>query len=321
MKIAIKKNSRMLGAGGAGRCLRMALWAAALPLGAASFSASAIEGGTFGNYGVGAMTVAAGLLPPPGETYFYGYLAHYSADRFVDGNGDSMIPGFNLDLTVEATQIKHTWKFKIAGLSVGSGIIQEAVHVDIEAGGQRDKATGNFLLALQPLILGGNSGNLHFSTSSYISIPAGDYDADSLANHVLNYYSFTQDLALTWLPTPQWMLDLVTNVSINSTNHDTNYHSGDFIAFTWGAQYRPASAPKWQVGVSGLYLDQFEDDRLNGDKVPGGFKLLKINGGPQVAYWPTQTMAIVAKWHHEFEVENGPKGDLFWLQVGMPFGG
>lgn len=318
MSGATEQNQRTT-ATGFGHGFRRTVLGTTLLLGATSLNAWASEGGAFGNYGVGALTVASGFLPPQGETYFYGYVLNYTADRFVNGDGDSIIPDFNLNVTVEASVLKRTWNFKIAGLSVASGLIQEAAHVNVKAGGQHDRSTGNVMLAVQPLILAGAVGNLHFLTTSYIFIPAGDYEPESLANHALNYYTYSQDVSLTWLPTPRWMLDLTTNISINGTNHDTNYHSGDLMAVTWGAQYRPASAPKWQVGLSGLYFNQIEDDRINGDKVPGGFQLFKITGGPQLAYWPTQTVAIAAKWHHEFEVENGPKGDQLWIQAGFPF--
>lgn len=299
--------------------VRRAIIGAALLMGTASSTSWASEGGALGHYGVGALTVASGFHPEPGETYLYAYLLNYTADRFVDGNGDSMIPNFDLNLTVAVVNLKRTWNFKIAGLTVGSGFIYEFADVNLKAGGQRDRATGNVAIALQPLLLAGHSGNLHFAAATYIFFPAADYEPDSLANHSLNYRSYSQDISLTWLPTPRWMLDMSTNISINETNRKTNYHSGDQFSVTWGAQYRPASAPKWQVGLSGLYYDQIEDDRVNGSKVADGFQLLKVTGGPQLTYWPTQKVAIAAKWHHEFEVENGPKGEQLWIQAGFPF--
>lgn len=208
--------------------------------------------------------------------------------------------------------------FQGAGLNVSSGLIQEAMHVDVKAGGQHDTATGNWALGIQPLILSGAIGNLHYLTGSYIFFPAGQYRPNALANATLNYLSFSQDIAFTWLPPPQWMLDLSTNISINGTNHETNYRSGNYVAVTYGAQYRLLMAPKWQIGISGPYLDQYQNDRLHVDKVPGGFQLRKLTGGPQFGYWLSPAAALVVKWHHEFDVRNRPQGDQFWLQTSFP---
>ena len=289
-------------------------------LSASSTALLAAEGGGLGNYGVGALTIGSGFAPPPGKTQVAGYLLYYSADRFRGESGkENIIPGFSLDLFVEALILKHTWDLKLGGLKVSSALLQEAAHVDLEAGGQSDKATGNWALGIQPLILSGSKGNLHFLAGSYFFFPAGDYEPESLANPGLNYASFSQEIAFTWLFNANWTFDLSTNINVNGSNHDTGYRSGDVLGVTYAAAYRPSQAPKWQIGMSGLYFNQIEDDELNNQKVPGGFRTKKFTGGPQVSYWPTQASAIAFKWHHEFEVRNGPQGDQFWIQGAVPF--
>lgn len=299
---------------------RLGPYAMCLALSVISTPALPAEGGGLGNFGVGALTVASAFVPPPGQSQVAGYLLYFSADHFRgdSGKGD-LIPDFSLDLFVEAAVFKHTWNFKIAGLNVSSALLQEAAHVSLEAAGQSDKATGNWALGIQPLILSGAVGNLHFLSGSYFFFPAGDFDPDSLANPGLNYLSFSHEIAFTWLPNANWAFDLSTNININGSNHDTKYRSGDVLGLTYAAAYRPSGAPKWQFGVSGLYFEQYEDDELNNQKVPGGFRTKKITGGPQIAYWPTQASAIAFKWHHEFEVRNGPQGNQLWIQGAIPF--
>lgn len=279
----------------------------------------ASEGGTFGNYAVGSQTLGSALLPPQDTTVFYGYLLYYTADSFRDDDGNSAISDFNLDFRAEASYLRHTWKWKPAGLNFASGLIQEAVRVDAEAGGVSDQSTGLFLMNIVPVILGGSAGDLHYLFASHFLIPAGDYDSDALANHTLNYGTYTQEVSLTWLPTPRWMLDLSTSLSFNWENPDTNYRSGNLLGLTYGVNYSPVATPRWQFGVGGLYLNQFTDDEMDGESVPGGFRLRKFNAGPQATYWvvPGST-AIMFKWTHEWEVRNGPKGDLAWIQVAVP---
>ncbi|MDD3763641.1 MAG: transporter [Nevskiales bacterium] len=303
----------------AGRMSRMVGGLAVAAGLAASPVASAVEGGAFGNFGVGAQTVASGFVPPKGSTMFYGYLLNYSADRFTDSNGDSAIPGFKANLWVEALMVRRTWDVDLPwGLSFSSGFTQEFVHADIEAGGVSDQSTGLFEISVQPVVLSGSTDTLHYVIGTHFLMPSGDFEPDSLANSTLNYYTFAQELSLTWTPNANWMLDLSSNISFNTRNNDTDYASGDTVGFTWAANYRPTASPKWQLGVSGLYQQQIEDDKQNGQTVGDGFRLKKVNAGPQLTYWFSPAVAMMFKWHHEFDVENAPQGDLLWLQCVFP---
>jgi hypothetical protein len=163
-------------------------------------------------------------------------------------------------------------------------------------------------------------GNWHVLTATHFIFPVGHYDKTTLANAAHNYLTYTQELSATWTPSPSWMFDLSSNISFNERNDETNYKSGDIVGLTWGANYRLPSNPNWQVGLHGLYLDQIEDDELpHGVKVPdGGFRIEKFNAGTQLTYWFNPSAAIMLKWTREWEVENAPQGDLFWLQAAFP---
>lgn len=298
-----------------------ALYVALLVVGLSSVHsiAAAAENGGFGPYGVGAQTLASGILAPQGATVQYGYLAYYSASKFVDDNGHSAIPGFEVNVAVEATMTRHTWDFTYGGFTFGSALIQEAAHVDVEAAGTSDSARGPVFVNIQPLAIGRHMGDWHVLTATHLLFPLGSYDRNALANSANNYFTFTQELSVTWIPTAKWMLDLSSNISINRRNPKTDYRSGDLVDFTWGANYRPfESDPRWQVGVSGIYHYQYQDDEVKGKEVPGGFRLRKFNAGPQLGFWLTPAAAVVLKWHKEWEVRNGPQGDVFWLQAAFP---
>lgn len=72
------------------------------------------ESGALGNYGVGALTLGSGFAPAQGTTTASGYVLYYSSDKFRDGNGKgNIVPGFDLNLVVEAAVLKHTWDFKV----------------------------------------------------------------------------------------------------------------------------------------------------------------------------------------------------------------
>ncbi|MGQ0503509.1 MAG: SphA family protein [Panacagrimonas sp.] len=282
----------------------------------------ASESGGFGPFAVGAQTLGSGVLAPPGVTVNYAYLLYYTADKFVGNDGKTFAPlaDFKLDAYAEATMTRHTWQFTAGGFNFGSAIIQEAIHLEVEVAGQKDSSSGAVLVNLVPLIVGRHMGNWHALAAGHFIMP-GNYDKDALANGTQNYFTFTQELSVTWTPTPQWMIDLSTNYSWNHRNHQTDYESGDLYGLTWGANYRPiASDPRWQVGLHGLYLKQVEDDRIGNDSVPlpGGFRLRKMNAGPQFGYWFNPGAAVVFKWTKEWDTRNGPEGDLFWLQAAFP---
>lgn len=280
----------------------------------------ASEGGSFGNYGVGAQTLGSGLLGPPATFVQYGYLLSYSADRFADDRGHSAIPGFDLNIIAVASMTRYTWDITCGGFTFASALILEALHVDVEAGGVQDEATGLAFVNVQPLAVARSFGNWHLMTATHVFFPTGNYDRNALANSTLNHKGITQELSVTWTPTARWMIDLSSSISFNRRNPDTAYRSGTLMGLTWAANYRPfESNQKWQIGINGLYLDQIRDDEIDGQAVPGGFQLRKVTAGPQFGYWITPAAAIVVKWAREYEVRNAPQGDQIWLQAAFPF--
>jgi hypothetical protein len=51
---------------------------------------------------------------------------------------------------------------------------------------------------------------------------------------------------------------------------------------------------------------------------PDGFRLEKIALGPQVIYYTSPKSGIVGKYQREFETENGPQGDRYWIEFVTP---
>lgn len=280
---------------------------------------SATENGGFGPYAVGAQTLGSGLLPPPGVTMNYGYVLYYEAERFVDGQGRSMVPDFHLAVSAEGTMTRHTWDFQYAGMKFGSALIQEALRVGVDAGGASASDRDVILFNVQPLAVSRAFGAWHLLTVSHLLFPLGNYDTAAMVNAANNYFAFAQEWSATWIPNRHWMVDLSTNLTLNKRNKKSNYKSGDLVALTWGIHHKPfPSAPQWQVGVNGVYLRQIEDDELHDQRVGDGFRIHKASAGPQIGYWFSPAVAVVVKWQKEWDVENAPQGDAFWLQAAFP---
>jgi hypothetical protein len=287
-------------------------------------AAKAMENGAT-QWPSGVQTVIPAILPAPGETAFYNYSLYYHADSFKDRHGNDLVPGFNLSIAASAPRIVHTWRKKLGPLNMSSAVVLAGNYVKVEqdvAPGVHveDSTFGLNFLYLTPLYLTYNTPSLHVEVGPSVFIPVGHYDARDLANPTVNYYAFQQEFSVTYFPKKTLELSTLAVVDINAENPDTNYRSGAFLSIDWGINWAPfASTPNLFFGIGGYYLNQFTDDEINGSKVqPDGFRLKRIAIGPQLVYYFSPKAGIAAKYQREFETENGPEGDRYWLQFVVP---
>jgi hypothetical protein len=286
--------------------------------------ASAMENGAT-QWPSGVQTVIPAILPAPGETALYNYSLYYHADSFKDQRGRDLIPGFDLSVAAEAPRIVHTWKAKLGPMNMSSAVVLAGNYLKVEQTPVpgihlEDSTFGLNFLYLTPLYLTYNTPSLHVEIGPSVFIPAGQYDRNDLANPTVNYYAFQQELSATYFPTKRLELSTLAVLDVNAENPDTDYRSGSFISVDWGVNWAPfASSPTLFFGVGGYYLRQFTDDEINGVTVqPGGFRLRRAAIGPQLVYYFSEKSGIAAKYQREFETENGPEGDRFWVQFVIP---
>lgn len=284
----------------------------------ASADGVAAEGG-LGNFPFGAQTTYAAYLPQPGNTSFYGYALAYSGHTLRDSDGDDIVPGFHFDVLALAPRIVHTWKGGFAGFDLTSGVVVEGVSVKIRVPGDADRTTGPTLLGIEPLYLSRSFGKLRLMGGPLLYWPLGPYDTESLSNSTANFRSLAFQLSSTWTPTPDWDVSLNAAIEDKKKNHETDYDSGTAAGITWGVGWRAFTDKRWDIGFSGFYQDQLNDDKVDGVHVPGGGRTSKFAIGPKVVFWIAPGTAIVAQWHRESNVEAAPEGDLYWLECAFPF--
>jgi hypothetical protein len=273
----------------------------------------------------GVQTVIPAILPAPGETAYYNYTLYYHADSFRDRNGNNLVPGFDLSTVAEAPRIVHTWETKFGPLNMSSAVVLAGNFVKVEEEPVpgvhlEDSTFGLNFLYLTPLYLTYNTPTLHLEFGPSVFIPVGRFNARDLANPTVNYYAFQQELSATYFPVKTLELSTLAVIDVNAENPDTHYRSGDFFSIDWGVNWAPiASVPNLFFGVGGYYITQFTDDEINGVKVqPDGFRLQRAALGPQIVYYFSPKAGIAAKYQREFETENGPQGDRFWIQFVTP---
>jgi hypothetical protein len=273
----------------------------------------------------GVQTIIPAILPAPGETAYYNYTLYYHADSFKDGNGNDLVPGFDLSTVAEAPRIVHTWETKLGPFNMSSAVVLAGNFVKVEEEPipgvhLEDSTFGLNFLYLTPLYLTYNTASLHLEFGPSVFIPVGPYNARDLANPTVNYYAFQQELSATYFPVKTVELSTLAVIDVNAENPDTNYRSGAFFSIDWGANWAPiAATPNLFFGVGGYYITQFTDDEINGAKVqPDGFRLQRAAIGPQIVYYFSPKAGIAAKYQREFDTKNGPQGDRFWIQFVAP---
>jgi hypothetical protein len=292
----------------------------------ASVQAHAVENGN-PQWPIGVQTIIPAILPAAGQTAYFNYTLYYNADSFKGANGNDLIPGFEANVLAEAPRIVHTWESKLGPLNMSTGVILVGNFVEVEADPApgvhlEDSTTGLNFLYLTPLYLTYNTPTLHLLYGPSAIIPVGHFDEHDLANPTNNYFSFHQEFAFTYFPKKTLEISAEAGLTFNAENPDTNYQSGATFDVDWGVNWAAlASMPNLFFGIQGFYITQFTDDEINNVTVrPGGFRLEKIALGPQLIYYFSPKAGIAAKYQREFDTENGPEGDRYWIQFVFPIG-
>ncbi|MGD0277511.1 MAG: transporter [Syntrophales bacterium] len=277
--------------------------------------AYATEGGG-GAYANGSEDFMTGVLPPPG-TYFINYLNYYTASRFNDGGGNSMLSNFSVDVVADVLRLVHVTNYKILGADWAFHALLPMVDQKVRMPfAQNDSRTGLGNLVIDPLILGWHWKNFHVIAGPDIIIPTGTYDKDELANPGRNYWTFEPVVAVTFLSDEGIELSGKFMYDFNTKNQDTNYLSGQEFHFDYTVGYH---IKKWAFGLGGYYYQQTTDDELNGTKVgDDGFKGKVFALGPQVSY-DYKNMSLTFKWQPERDAENRPEGNNLWFKFMYAF--
>jgi hypothetical protein len=282
-------------------------------------SATAEENGAT-QWPIGVQTIAPALLPPPGGTEYFDYTLFYRAYELTNSNGGKLVPNFHLDILGKASRLDHTWNVALDAINFTSGVILTGDYQNVRIGNASTDTVGFDFLYLTPLYMTYASGPWHLLFGPSVFIPLGPYDVHRLANPTNNYFSFNQELAVTYLPSPRLDVSAETEITVNGTNPATNYHSGADINTDFGINYAAfPSVPKLQLGVGGFFAKQFQDDTVTGHRVGDGFRLEQFGIGPQVVYYFGPATGVALKWQHEFVAQNAPKGNRFWLEFAFPF--
>jgi len=270
------------------------------------------------NFTYGAQTTYAAWMPPPGVTSFFGYSLYLNADSVRDRDGDK-VPGVEVQAVALAPRIIHTWRQDFFGWKMTSGGTVVLVNAEVKLPGADDRDFGPSVLGVEPLYLSRTFGTLTYFTGPFIYFPIGNHDRDALANSDTNYFSVAWQASVSWNPNPRTDVSINAAVEWKEENDETNYESGDQASVTFGAGYKPFADLRWDLGLNGYFTDGLSDDRIDGLRVAGGGRTRKFAIGPKFVFWPAVGTAFVVQYQKETLAENGPKGDLLWVECAIPF--
>ncbi|MGB0126314.1 MAG: transporter [Rhodocyclaceae bacterium] len=306
--------------------MRMTKIGVALALaGLVAGSAMAKEGGD--QYPNGAENWYAGALPPPGN-YFINYFGYYSG-KLRNGNGDKVNLGGKtpeVNAWFDALRFVQVTDKSILGGNWLWHVIVPVVHqsIDFAPLGGRESEFGIGDVTVSPFNIAWHFGpEWHAVAGMDINLPTGSYDKNDLRTSIgANYTSFEPAFAVSYLGQNGWEASAKLMYNIKTRNRDTDYESGDefHMDYLVGRNFGP-----WGVGLSGYYLKQVTNDKLNGRTVaaaPGlwseGRKGEVFAIGPSVKYTTKGGTTFVGQWQHETAVENRFGGDKLWFKMILP---
>ncbi|MDQ6436599.1 transporter [Mesorhizobium sp. LHD-90] len=282
-----------------------------------------------GRYIPGAFAVPGiGILPPMPGVYWQSSNVYYhgeaSADLEIPIGGSTQ---FGLEGDIAATNFTGIWV--PGGIELGNNLTfgtfatvpVQYMKVGASLGplGSDDEVTSLGDIAFGPM-LGWHSGTQFLTASLRIFAPTGKYDEGALANNGLNYWTFSPNLAYTYIDTTREMqFDITGGIDINTENPATDYTSG---AMAHLDAVLTKSFGKFGVGVFGSILYQFEDDKGGAADQLDGFKGRSFAIGPVVKYTAgteKNPINFSFSWAPEFGVKNRLEGNGFYLNISGSF--
>jgi hypothetical protein len=263
-------------------------------------------------FALGAEGFKTGNLPPPG-VYLLAYYENYHASRFNDKHGKSLIPGFGVNVDAIVPRIVWMTETTIMGGLLGFSAVQPMLDLRVSQGGMTDQrqAMADFIPAV---FLSWHNGNHHWATVMEAVVPTGDYDKNQMANAGKNYYTLRPLILYSYIQPNGWEFSTKASYNFNSTNHATDYHSGQYFAADYAAGYE--IIPHWTIGLEGHAFKQLTSDRVDGSDI--GFRGQEVAYGPGLHY-QGQGWSLEAKYLKEALVENRPEGTSTWVKFVWAF--
>lgn len=274
------------------------------------------------HFPIGVNTASGSVMPEQGKAELYNYMMDYTADRFNDGQGNKLMPQFDLKVKAEAVRVIYTWPMERNGFTISTSVAINAADINLSADGAHGHSAQLADTQVAPvLVQWTNHKTLHITAGPYFWLPTGSYDKNRVVNAGLNYVTTDFEFGATWNPT-QYLeigIDTMTSFALGR-NSATDYRSGNTFSSDFILGVKPLKrVPQLQIGLQGDIFRQFTDDTVHGVSVgTDGFRGKQNALGPQIRWNFGPGKGIVLKYQREFGVENRSQGDKFWFEFALP---
>jgi hypothetical protein len=307
---------------------RRLFFAAMIFAAAASIASATEKGGSVWPIGAETFGTAAGV-PHAGQTLFYQYTCFYVANELDDGKGhDSGVPQFKLRALGMAGKLSHNWGVKVLGGEWGSYIAIPEVFEQFSVNGVQVNKNAISNIDITPITIFNHKGMVHWYYELQFESAATAYEKGATLNIGQNNIAFTPGAAITLTP-HKGQQNIMSRVDyiINDADHATHYHSGNEFFWQFDAQ-QALPRSRATVGVCGYFYQQTTRDTQSGWAVvtsnadgtqSTGYKGREMEIGPQATFPLGKHGAIIVKWDHDTLVQNKPRGNAFWFELGVPF--
>jgi len=317
---------------------KMKLWAKVITiaglLALGCSHANAEEGGA-GHYTPGGAATLIDLMPTePGfilEPVYLKYNGDAKASKTFPIAGTITA---NLDAKVDSFILGafYTSNTTVLGAHYTAGVYVPYIWMEVTATlstdfsrpiRRKDKDNGFSDITLIPVGLAWKNGDWQFSGLLPIYAPTGSFEVGRLANAGLNYWTFDPMVQLSYNSEKSgFNAALITGMTINTKNDDTDYKSGSVLhAEVSLQQFLPLGSGFIGLGGNAFLYEQVSGDSGSG-AVLGDFKGRSLGIGPVLDYLlPIDSSMLVAefRWLPELDTKNRLKGDFFWLKIAYKF--
>lgn len=250
----------------------------------------------FGTYLLGVSGPQAGMMPPTS-----GVFSSYNVFTWSAASPTVAIPvGGNLVVDVKATIVLGSptllW---VPDVGVLGGRV--GVYALVPIGSVALDVNGTLTPPVGPPIAGGvfservsvgdpqiggligwNNGPFHWSLGTLINIPVGDYKTGAIDNLAFHRWSYDFHGGLTWLdPTTGFELSGRAGITVNETNPDTDYKTGEEFHIEFAALVHLSQ--QLNTGLVGYHYQQISGDSGSG-AVLGPFKGRVTALGPHISW-------------------------------------
>ncbi|MCC4265990.1 transporter [Oceanimonas baumannii] len=269
-----------------------------------------------GHYVPGVEGLKGSVVPPPG-IYYRGYLVHYDIDALRDDQG-TKLPDSNTG-SVSALVNRFIWmtdkKILNADYGMEAIIPLQRTSLDFGIAGIDSTERGVGDVFVSPLVLGWHGQQWDAVAAAGIWLDTGEYSSTEPASIGKGFRTTMLTLGGTYYPdaAKSWSLSALSRYEIKSKQDETGITPGDSWLVEWGVGKQLDNG--LELGVIGYNSWQLE----NSKGAPAGKAEKHALGIEGSYFWPSLMLGLNAAYLNEYEVHNGPSGDMFRLTLTKVF--